>query len=171
VLLHPATTVAQDKKFYKDKMFEDDVKNAIQNFQSRDSTLAKFFTDAEGYAVFPNVGKGGLGLGIAHGNGHVFAKGGAMIGTASLSQVTLGAQVGGQEYSEVIFFESRSVFEEFKEGKLKMSAQVSAVISAEGAAANARYQNGVLIFTFAKGGAMLEASVGGQKFKFTSKPQ
>jgi lipid-binding SYLF domain-containing protein len=80
--------------------------------------------------------------------------------------VTVGAQVGGQEYSEVIFFQTPQVLADFKKGKSAFSAQASAVALTSGASANAKYQNGVAIFTATKGGLMAEASVGGQKFSF-----
>ncbi len=128
--------------------------------------MKKLFDEAQGYAVFPSVAKGAIGLGGAHGEGQVFEKG-KLVGTASLSQATIGFQLGGQVYSEAVFFEDAKALNEFKEGKFKVSAQVSAVAAAEGASANAKYQNGVAIFTLAKGGLMYEASVGGQKFSYT----
>ena len=144
---------------------EKDAAEAIELFQKADSGLKKVFDSAAGYVVFPNVGKGGLGLGAAHGNGVVYEKG-KVTGTASLTQITLGAQIGGQEFSELIFFENAEALAHFKESKLAMSAQVSAVVAAEGASANAKYVNGVMVFTKAKQGLMAEASIGGQKFKF-----
>ena len=143
-----------------------EVKEAIEIFQKADTGLKKQFKEAQGYAVFPSVSKGAVGVGGAHGKGQVFQKG-KLIGEASLSQVTVGLQLGGQVYSELIFFETKEALESFKGSKLAMSAQVSAVAAAEGAAQNAKYQQGVAVFTIAKGGLMYEASVGGQKFKFT----
>jgi lipid-binding SYLF domain-containing protein len=115
--------------------------------------------------VFPSIAKGAIGIGGAHGKGQVFEKG-KLIGEASVSQVTIGFQLGGQVYSEVIFFENKDTLESFKKSELAFSAQVSAVAAAEGASANAKYQLGVAVFTLAKGGLMYEASIGGQKFKF-----
>jgi lipid-binding SYLF domain-containing protein len=149
-----------------DKKLEGDVAAAIKAFKQTDAGMTKLFESAAGYVVFPNVGKGGFVIGGAHGNGLVYAKGGKLIGTASLSQVTVGAQVGGQEFSEAIFFEDQAALDRFKESKFEMSAQVGAVAAAEGASKNAKYQDGVMIFTKAKSGLMAEASVGGQKFKF-----
>jgi lipid-binding SYLF domain-containing protein len=153
----------------KEEKLEDDVTAAIKAFKQADTGIAKFFESAAGYAVFPNVGKGGLVVGGAHGNGLVYEKGekGAkLVGSASLSQVTIGAQIGGQEFSEVIFFEDKDALGRFKDSNFEMSAQLSAVAAAEGASKNAKYKNGVMIFTKAKTGLMAEASVGGQKFKF-----
>jgi lipid-binding SYLF domain-containing protein len=138
---------------------------AIAAFRSADSTIGRLFSSAAAYVVFPSVGKGGLGLGGAHGNGELF-EGGRVSGRASLTQLTVGLQVGGQVYREVIFFESQPALASFKKGRFALSAQVSAVAAAEGAAATARYREGVLVFTLAKGGLMAEASVGGQKFSF-----
>ena len=142
-----------------------DVDAAIKAFERSDSGLKDAFRKAAGYAVFPNVGKGGFVVGGAHGNGLVY-EAGNLIGHASLTQVTVGAQVGGQEFSEVIFFETPAALAKFKESGFAMSAQVGAVAAAEGASKNAKYIEGVMVFTKAKQGLMAEASVGGQKFKF-----
>ena len=147
------------------KKVEEDVDYAIAQFKKKDASINKFFETAHGFAVFPNVGKGAVGIGAAHGNGHVFEKG-KQVGTASLSQVTIGVQLGGQQYSEIIFFEDERSFKDFTGSKFALSAQASAVAAAEGASANAKYQQGVAVFTMAKGGLMYEASVGGQKFKY-----
>ena len=130
--------------------------------------MQKFFDASAGYAVFPGVTKGAVGVGAAHGDGEVIVHG-AVIGTTSLTQVTVGAQLGGQQYSEIIFFDSKDALESFKGGHFTMAAQVSAVAAAEGASANAKYSQGVAVFTVAKGGLMYEASIGGQKFSFHPK--
>jgi lipid-binding SYLF domain-containing protein len=147
------------------KKLQADVDAAVKAFKAADTGLADTFKKAAGYAVFPNVGKGGFIVGGAHGNGQVYEKG-KLIGYTSLTQVTVGAQVGGQELSEVIFFETPEALAKFKEAEYAMSAQVSAVAAAEGASQNAKYVDGVMVFTKAKSGLMAEASVGGQKFKF-----
>lgn len=141
------------------------VEEAIRLFKQSDSSIGKLFKESYGYAVFPKVGKGGFGIGGAYGKGEVYERG-KRIGTASLSQVTIGFQLGGQAYIEVIFFEDKESLDNFKSSKFALSAQASAVAAAEGAAANAKYELGVAIFTLARGGLMFEASVGGQKFKF-----
>ncbi len=89
-----------------------------------------------------------------------------MIGSSRLIQVNVGLQLGGQVYSGIVFFESKKDLDKFKRGKLKLSAQVSAVAAASGVSANAKYSHGVAIFTIARGGLMYEASVGGQKFSY-----
>jgi lipid-binding SYLF domain-containing protein len=142
-----------------------DVLAAIATFKKTDPSLDKFFETSAGYAVFPTITKGAIGVGAAHGGGEVIVHG-AVIGTTSMTQVTVGAQLGGQQYSEVIFFETKDALESFKGGHFEMSAQVSAVAAADGASANAKYSSGVAVFTVAKGGLMYEASVGGQKFSF-----
>ena len=88
------------------------------------------------------------------------------MGNTSLAQVTVGLQLGGQSYSEIVFFETAAALTDFKKGNFALAAQVSAVAAAAGASANAKYRNGVAVFTVAKGGLMYEASVGGQKFKY-----
>ncbi len=139
--------------------------DTIDLFKKSDSSLEKFFTNSIGYAVFPKVGKGAVGIGGAHGKGFVYEKG-RLIGEASLTQVTVGFQLGGQTYSELVFFATQEALDAFKQNKFSISAQVSAVAAAEGASANAKYQQGVAVFTLARNGFMYEASIGGQKFKF-----
>lgn len=99
------------------------------------------------------------------GNGVVYEKG-KPIGTAKLTQVTAGFQAGGQSYREVIFFENAEALDRFKKDEVEFSAGVSAVVAREGAAANPKYRDGVMIFLQVKGGLMLEASLGGQKFNY-----
>jgi lipid-binding SYLF domain-containing protein len=128
-----------------------------------------FLDHSAGYAVFPNVAKGGLVVGGAGGSGIVYEKGKA-VGTTTLSQVTIGAQVGGQAYYEIIYFETAEALAAFKKGEWTMAAQVSAVAITAGASANAKYKEGVAVFTLTKGGAMAEASIGGQKFSYKANP-
>lgn len=149
----------------KDQKIITDCKNAIEAFKHADPLLKNIFESAFGYAVFPNVGKGGLWIGGAMGNGAVYDHSG-LIGMAKLTQINIGFQAGGQAYREVIFFENEDVLNRFKENKIELSATASAVLATEGASAAAKYQNGVMIFTHVKGGLMYEASVGGQKFSF-----
>jgi len=138
----------------------------IASFKKQDPSLKTFFNKAYGYAVYPTVGKGAIGIGGAHGKGYVYKKG-RLIGSSRLTQVTIGFQLGGQAYSEIVFFKDRAALNRFTNGKLKLSAQASAVAAHKGAAANADYSDGVAIFTMVKGGLMYEASVGGQQFSFT----
>jgi lipid-binding SYLF domain-containing protein len=140
-------------------------KQAIADFQKADSTLQTFFTNSAGYAVFPGVGKGGFVVGGARGKGLVFEANKA-VGKATMTQASIGAQVGGQEFAEVIFFETPAALEDFKAGKFEMSAEVSAVAAAEGASKAAKYKHGVAVFTLPKKGLMVQASIGGQKFKY-----
>jgi lipid-binding SYLF domain-containing protein len=141
------------------------IKATIKMFKKADPEIEQFFTESKGYAVFPRIKKGGFGLGGAHGNGQLF-EGGKTTGSTKVTQVTVGLQFGGQIYGEVIFFESEDSLKQFKEERLELSAQVSAVAASEGASKNAKYEHGVLIFTLAKTGLMYEASVGGQKFRY-----
>ncbi len=142
-----------------------DSKDAKAEFIKADKSMDGQFSKSYGYAIFPNVGKGGLGVGGAAGNGTVYEQG-KLVGMAKLSQVSIGLQAGGQSYREVIFFENKESMDRFKDNRVEFSAQVSAVAAASGASANAKYVEGVMVFTMQKGGLMYEASVGGQKFKF-----
>ncbi len=141
------------------------VDEAIARFKERDPGLDRFFDNATGYAVFPTVGKGAVGVGGAYGKGRVYQRG-RYLGDASMTQLTVGFQWGGQAYSEIIFFENQRALDEFKEGNFEFGAQVSAVAANLGASADAAYEKGVAVFTVAKGGLMYEASVGGQKFRY-----
>ena len=138
---------------------------AIAALKQADPGLKKFFSKSAGYAVFPNVAKGGLVIGGAGGSGYLY-EGGKPVGKTGLSQVTVGAQIGGEAYIEVVFFETKEALAAFKKGEWAMAAQVSAVAVQAGASADAKYKQGVAVFTMMKGGAMAEASVGGQKFSY-----
>jgi lipid-binding SYLF domain-containing protein len=152
-----------------------------------DAGAAEIFNTAYGYALFPSIGKGGIGIGGAHGKGRVFA-GGQMTGTTSMTQVTVGFQLGGQVFSQVIFFEDKRAYDEFTSGNFEFGAQATAVALTAGASASVgggagasvgvsggqnnanatgSYRKGIATFTIAKGGLMYEAALGGQKFSFT----
>jgi len=135
------------------------------NFLQVDPGLREFFDDSHGYVIFPTIGKGGLLVGAAYGEGCVYEQG-ELIGYAELSQGTIGLQLGGQSFSEVIFFKYKSALDRFKEGDLKFSANASAVAASRGASAAADYESGVAVFTLARGGLMVEASIGGQRFSY-----
>ena len=168
MLLGLATAVLTAQAGWDPREGEKEVKAAqetIAAFKKKDPSIKKFFDQAYGYAVFPTIGKGGFIVGGAHGKGIVY-KGGVIVGRATMSQGTFGAQIGGQSFSEVIFFGTKDAFEEFTQSKLEFAAQATAVAANEGAAANADYSRGVAIFTMVKGGLMAEAVIGGQKFKF-----
>ena len=145
---------------------QEDVPPVIAKFKEKDPGMEKIFSDAVGYAVFPTVGKGAIGIGGARGKGWVY-HGGSVIGKSTLTQVSIGFQLGGQAYSEIVFFQTRQALANFKLGHLKLDAQASAIALTARASTDLAYRNGVAIVTMAKGGLMYEASVGGQKFSFT----
>jgi len=162
-----------------------DYSNAIKVF--KDSPVVQpYFNNAYGYAVFPTIGKGGVGIGGAHGSGQVYV-GDKVTGETSMTQLTIGWQLGGQAYSQIIFFEDKRAYQEFTSGNFEFGAQASAVAITAGAQAQAgttgaaasaspggsagkqaatKYQKGMAVFTRAKGGLMYEAAIGGQKFSF-----
>jgi len=144
------------------------VAQALITAKAKDPSMEEWFEEAHGYAVFPKVGKGGIGIGGAHGKGIVIHDD-KTIATTSLSQVTVGFQLGGQVYSQFILFKDETAFNNFSRGNFEMGAQVSAVAITLGASADANYDGGVAVFTIAEGGLMYEASVGGQKFKYKAK--
>jgi len=149
----------------KDSLLVVNSRKTIEDFHERSSKLDSFFEKAYGFVVFPSVGKGGLGLGGAFGRGILFEKS-SPVGKATITQVSVGFQLGGQAYSEIIFFEKKIDLERFKENKFEFAAQASVVAVTVGASADAAYDHGVAIFTLQKGGLMGDASVGGQQFYY-----
>jgi lipid-binding SYLF domain-containing protein len=144
-----------------------------------------YFANSYAYAVFPTVGKGGLGVGAAHGSGRVYVQG-KYVGDVKVNQVSVGLQAGGQAFSQIVFFQDKRAFDEFASGSYEFDATVQAVAitasatataGTQGAAAGAaggkkdattagKYHKGMAVFTVAKGGLMYQAAVGGQKFKY-----
>jgi len=159
----PVSVFAQDK----DAKLMEDSKEAKSSFIKADSLMQHLFDNSAGYVIFPNVGKGAIGVGGAAGNGILY-EGGKAVGRASMKQVNVGFQFGGKAYREVIFFESQAALDRFKQNKFEFDAQASAVAANVGASANVKYREGVMVFTQEKGGLMYEASVGGQKFEYSS---
>lgn len=143
----------------------EEVTETVAKFVKTDPSVKQEMAAAAGYAVFPGVGKGAMGIGGARGTGQVIS-GDKALGKATLTQVTIGFQLGGQKYAELILFENQAALDRFVGGAFTMAAQVSAVALASGAAASAKYANGVKVVTATIGGLMYEASVGGQKFNF-----
>lgn len=164
--------------------FADEYQDTIKVFQNAGESAA-FFKNSYGYAVFPTIGKGGVGIGGAHGSGRVYEKG-KHIGNTSMTQVTVGLQLGGQAFSQIIFFEDARALKEFTSGNFEFGAEASAVAITAAAGAQAtttgssagasggrndattvgKYHKGMAIFTVAKGGLMYQATVGGQKFSY-----
>lgn len=149
---------------YGQKFDVEESNKTIQNFKDTDPDIGKFFDTSNGYAVLYSVGKGGIGVGGASGKGTVY-KGGTPVADVRMTQVTVGLQLGGQKYAEVIFFENEEAYNRFMGDNFEFSAQTSAIALKSGVSADAEYREGVLVFTMAIGGLMYEASVGGQKFK------
>jgi hypothetical protein len=142
-----------------------EVSATLKRLEKKDPGLKQLLNKAHAYAVFPSVGKAALVIGGAYGKGLVFEKG-RPIGHATIGQTTIGVQVGGDTFSEVVVFESKEALDRFKKGKLAFAASASAVLVKAGAAATADFEKGVAVFAYPSGGMLLEASIGGQKFKF-----
>ena len=137
---------------------------ALKKFK-RIGRLKPYFKEAAGFAVFPNIAKAGLGIGGARGNGEVFEDG-KVIGSTTVTQLSFGFQLGGQAFSQIIFFQNKRDLDRFTDGNFEFGASASAALITEGANASVDYTNGVAVMTFSKGGLMYEASIGGQKFTF-----
>lgn len=158
-------TVTLNAQSEKDIELMNDVEKAKQELLEANSEIKEFFDNSEGYVVFPNVGKGGLIIGGASGNGIVYQNGNA-IGAANLKKVNVGLQAGGQAIIEAIFFETKEALNNFKTDDFSFDASISAVVLKSGKALKAKYKNGVAVFALPKAGLMADASVGGQKFDF-----
>jgi lipid-binding SYLF domain-containing protein len=163
-LLLPRFVIAQTES--QERIMKDS-KEAKASFLKSDPSMESLFKTAAGYVIFPNVGKGAMGVGGAAGRGTVYHNGMA-IGTAHMDQLTIGAQVGGQTYREIIFFENKDALNRFRHNKVEFNGQVSAIAVKSGASANANYRNSVVVFSQEKTGLMLEAALGGQKLNYTT---
>ena len=159
--------------------------DAINLFSNAGQSGA-YFKKSYGYVIFPTIGKGGLGVGAAHGSGHVYQHG-KLIGHVTMNQLSVGWQAGGEAYSEIIFFEDKRALDEFESGHFQFGADASAVAITAGAEAGAgttgvsseasaessnantsgNYFNGMAVFTIAKGGLMYAATISGQRFTYT----
>ena len=139
-------------------------KIALERFREK-RNLENFFKNSNAYAVFPDVVKGGMGVGGARGGGEVFQNCKA-IGSTTMTQFSVGFQLGGQAFSQIIFFQNQRDTDRFTQGNFEFGASASAALITEGAATEAAYSDGVGVLTISKGGLMYEASIGGQKFSF-----
>ena len=159
------------------------------NVFKKSEAVQPFFKNAYGYAVFPTVGKAGIGIGGSYGTGQVY-QGGKVTGEVSLVKASIGWQLGGQAFSQMIFFKDKRAYDEFTSGEFEFDATASAVAITAGAQAKAgtegtsagasagpatgkqaktSYHKGMVVFTHTKGGLMYEAAIGGQKFNFKAK--
>ena len=145
-----------------------DSNEALKTMLEKTPKLESLYNESFGYVVFPEITKAGIAIGGAMGKGIVF-KNHQVVGESKLKQASVGFQLGGQQYSEIIFFENEESFEKFINGKLKFDAQVSAVAIEEGVSLDLAYQDGVAVFTSTNKGLMYEASMGGQHFKYLAK--
>lgn len=140
-------------------------KATIQAFKQKDPGMKVFFDRAYGCAVFPII-KGGMGVGGAHGEGQLLERG-RVVGTARVSQGTIGFQLGGQSYSQIVFFRNQLALARFKNGNLKFAADATAIAVTAGVGAEADDKRAVAVFVLPKKGLMCEAAIGGQHFSFT----
>jgi lipid-binding SYLF domain-containing protein len=166
----------------------DEYADAKQVFENAGESGA-FFSNSYGYALFPTIGKAGIGIGGAHGSGRVYV-GGKHVGNTTMNQISIGLQLGGQAYSQIIFFQDQRAFDDFSSGNFEFSAQAAAVAITAAASAqsstgggssagasggmndastvSAGYDKGMAVFTVAKGGLMYEAALAGQKYSYES---
>ncbi len=181
ILITTFTLLACSTPAFADSDAEDD-KDALKVFL-RSDVVKKFHESAYGYAIFPTIGKGGFGIGAAHGSGRVY-QGEEKTGDVSMTQVSIGWQLGGQAYSQLIYFQDKRAFEDFTSGNFEFGAQAEAIAitssvgasaGSEGTSASANdtqsegeYHKGMIVFTIGKGGLMYQATIGGQKYSYTA---
>jgi len=139
-----------------------------QQMRAADPALGALVQRGYGYALFPDVGKAGLGVGGAYGRGVVYERS-QHIGYSDLTQGTVGAQVGGQSFSELLVFENKAALERFKAGQVGFAAGASAVVLKSGVATNPNFIDGVAVIVQPVGGVMAEAALGGQQFTYQAK--
>lgn len=166
LMLPALLLVADDAAAKKDQ--EDihaEVIEVKKAWQEKDPSFNATLEKAYAYAIFPEVGKGGFIVGASHGDGEVYRKG-KLIGRAKMTQTTVGAQVGGQTYAEVVLFKNQKALQRFKQSRFEGTAAATAIGGKKGAAAATKYKEGVAIMVLPLKGAMAEAAGGGQKFKF-----
>ena len=137
----------------------------ITEFRTADPSMSQFFDTSAGYAVFPTVGSGAFIVGGSYGRGVVYERGIA-VGFADITAGSIGLSAGGQGFSEVVFFQTQEVLDKFKAGKFSFTADANAVAVDAGAAATARFRNGVAVFIRGQSGLMADASIGGQGFGY-----
>ena len=163
----------------------DNYSQTIADFKSSTATK-EFFNKAYGYAVYPTIGKGGLVIGAAHGKGLVYLNN-KKVGKTSMTQLSIGFQLGGQVYSQIVFFQDKRSFDEFTSGNFEFAAGASAVAltaaaqaqvgssgisSSQGTDSSSTKQNkviyhkGMAVMTLTKGGLMYEAALAGQKYSY-----
>jgi lipid-binding SYLF domain-containing protein len=147
---------------------EKDAATTLSAARAADPSLGPVLNSSAGYAVFPKVGKAAAGVGGAYGKGVLYERGRA-VGYCDLTQATVGAQLGGQTYAQIIAFETKEAVDSFKQGNFRFTAQATAVALKSGVGANAQYKDGVAVFTMDEAGLMGEAAVGGQKFSYQPK--
>jgi lipid-binding SYLF domain-containing protein len=142
-----------------------EAESTLAIFRQENADIADAIDDAYGYAVFPGVGKGGLVVGGSFGRGIVYEQG-EPIGYATVTKGSFGAQIGGQAFRQIVLFQNKDALARFKTGDVAFSADANAVIVEAGAGVAVPYRNGVAVLVMPKGGAMVEASIGGQGFDY-----
>jgi lipid-binding SYLF domain-containing protein len=145
----------------------DEAQVSVKSMQNVDPDLASFMNRGYGYAIFPNVGKGGFVAGGAYGRGSVYEQG-KFIGYADVKQGTVGLQAGGQNFSELIVFENKAALDRFTNNEFAFAANASAIAIKPGVSKSTNFEKGTAVFTQPKGGLMVEAAIGGQQFTFNS---
>jgi lipid-binding SYLF domain-containing protein len=164
-----------------------DVQETIGDFKKAQVTKP-YFQSSYGYAVFPTIGKGAIGVGGAGGKGQVYEQG-RYVGDSTMVQLSVGWQLGGQAFSQIVFFENKEALDKFTKSGFEFSADASAVALTAGASAEAgtkgvsagasatqeagvtvaKYVDGMAVLTLAKGGLMYQAALAGQKYTFKPK--
>ena len=155
----------EPKNETKKENLHEDVQTALDRFKREDPSINELMSKSAGYAVLPSIAKAAFWVGGAYGKGEVF-EAGTMTGYTDMTQASVGFQWGGQEYAELLIFETKTALENFKNNKLELGANASAIVAKAGAAGQAKFENGIATIVMPKVGAMVEAAVGGQRFTY-----
>lgn len=143
------------------------VEAAIADFEATDPTLKPIMNSAQAYVVLPDVVSAAVLVGGAHGKGEAYEQG-KLVGYADVSQGSVGAQLGGEGYAELLIFQTHSAFVDFTQGTLQLDAKATAVAASNGAGTSADYRRGVMVFVLPQGGLMAQAALGVQKFRYSA---
>jgi lipid-binding SYLF domain-containing protein len=145
-------------------------KTAIDNLTAQDPSLGDLLKNSDGYAIFPQVGKGAVGVGANYGQGEVW-EGGKRIGFADMTAATIGASFGAQTFAELVVFRTPQALQRFDSGQFTFDASASVIALKAGAAKEVKWENDAAVFVDPREGLMADASIGGQQFRFTSLPE
>jgi len=138
----------------------------LAEMQSRNPELRDVVKSSASYAVFPEVGKGGVLVGGAFGRGVLYVNG-VSAGIVKLEQASIGAQLGGQTFAELLVLRDQQDVDRLRAGTYELGANASATVLQAGAAASATASRGTSAYILPRGGLMVDLSVAGQRIEYS----